>query len=163
MYTVVMAISGVLRAPVGGQPIPEGVALYHALTGDFNLVLSDDHGLSRADWDHFAITQGLDAHSGIVPWISFHRDHAEDKLAQCDTVRRGGYSVAFVIDPDPAVCALLIATGYNTMLFTHNEYAHPDWRPDAHVHPRPWDDISHQVAENARLRLADTRSDDGSA
>jgi hypothetical protein len=153
IYTVLMSVGGVLRAPVGGQPIREGVALYHALAASLNLVLLDDDGQDE-DWENFAHVQGLDRHTTVVPWVAGH-----DRVDQCETIRRGGYSVAFVIDPDPRVCADLLMHGFNSVLFTHAEYAHPSWRPDANIRPRPWADISAQVAENARLRLADARGD----
>ena len=48
------------------------------------------------------------------------------------------------------------------MVFVHSQYSHPSWRPDTDPGVRPWDDIARQVADQARMKAADSRlrSDD---
>ena len=77
-------------------------------------------------------------------------------------LRRLGYDIDLVVEPDPSAAAGLIGAGFNTMVFVHSQYSHPAWRPDTDPGVRPWDDIAKQVADQARMKAADSRlrSDD---
>lgn len=157
-YTAAMAITGVLRNPVGGRPIPEGIAMYRALAEQFNLCLMADPDTNPEDWANFVLTEQLYSHTGPLMYPDFGpATDAENRLIQVTGLRHTGYAVAFVIEPDPATCALLLQKGYNTVLFTHAQYAHPDWRPDTKRKPRSWDELQQQVADNAAIRARDQR------
>lgn len=157
-YTAAMAITGVLRNPIGGRPIPEGIALYRALGEQFNIVLLNDPDTNAEEFQDFCITEQLFSHQGPMPWpATFFDDDAESRLVQVTGIRHGGYAMAFVIEPDPHTCALLLQKGYTTVLFTHADYAHPDWRPGAVRKPRPWSELAAQVEEQARLKAKDKR------
>lgn len=156
-YTVAMAITGVLRNPVGGLPIPEGIALYRALAQSFNLVLLADPDTNPEEFGDFCVTEQLQEHQGPVMY-PFHGDDDQDKrLRQVTSYRHAGYAMGFIVEPDPATCARLLANGYTTLLFTHANYAHPDWRPGARRKPRPWSELEAQVTEQARIRAQDKR------
>jgi hypothetical protein len=159
-YIAAMAVTGVLRTPMG-KTIPEGIALYRALTAEYtgmSLMLLNEPDADTV-FDDFCLNEGLVDHTAVVPYDIYAAPSDQgNRLAQVTNLRLSGYALAFVVEPDPDTCALLISKGYNTLLFTHAEYAYPDWRPDASLKPRPWTELSQQVADQARLRAEDKRT-----
>ena len=149
MKVAVMAVDGVLRKPVGGAPVPEGVRLYQALVRAGNVVLSHHDPIGIADWLEL---NGCVGHSFI---------EAGDTVEDCNDLRRQGYDIDLVVVPDPAVAAELIHSGFHTLLLTHSAFALPEWRPDSPRGVRAWDTITKQVADLARMRAEDARLSDG--
>ena len=158
MKTSLIVVDGILRKLTGASPIPEGVRLYQSLAKTGSVVLlgtgpADQHTL---DW--------LDLHGCVhhdfVWWWPEADPHA--RVDQVNRLRRRGYDIDLVVEPDPAAAAGLIGAGFNTMVFVHSQYSHPAWRPDTDPGVRPWDDIARQVADQARMKAADSRlrSDD---
>ena len=139
-----IAVDGVLRKLVGGSPIPEGIRLYRSLVSTGRVVF---------------LTDGS-ADDLVADWLELNGCTGRDFIARLDGVhrlRRQGYDIDLVVVPDPLLAAELIATGLNVLLFTHAKYAQPSWRPDAPQGVRPWDEITHQVAQLARMKAADER------
>ena len=152
MNTALIVIDGVLRKTMGGQPIPEGIRLYRSLvmTGEVVLLADDTEPARTLDWLDLA---GLVKHAFVQwPWVP--RANLADRANE---LRRDGYGVDLVVTPSPADVMILMEAGLNTLLFTHAQYAHPEWRPDTTKGVRPWYDITTQVATAARLKAADER------
>jgi hypothetical protein len=152
MKTALILIEGVLRKAMGGQPIPEGVRLYSSLavTGQV-VLLSTATRQDREQTEDWLELHGLTGHA-TVAWGDIG-----PRVSLANMYRRGGYDVDLVVDPDPEQVRDLIAAGFNTLLFTHAQYAHPEWRPDTDPGVQPWDSITQQVADLARAKAADAR------
>ncbi len=156
MKTSLIVVDGVLRKLIGASPIPEGIRLYQSLASTGRIILLGD---GRADnrVDDWLELNGVVQHD-FVWWKPPHHGRVE----QVNYLRRDGYDIDLVVEPDPAAAAGLIGAGFNTMVFVHSQYSHPAWRPDTDPGVRPWDDIARQVADQARMKAADSRlrSDD---
>ena len=147
MNVALIAIEGVLRKMVGGQPIPEGRRLYVSLANTGRIILVEDDGFGgNQEWLEL---NGFVQHDFTV--------YGSDVEMLANRLRREGYDVDLVIVPDPVEAQQLISSGINTMLFTHAQYSHPEWRPDTDSGVRPWDDITKQVADLARAKAKDAR------
>lgn len=157
MSTALIAIDGVMRKLVGGAPIPEGMRLYHSLASTGRVVLLADTGPSGP--------------AQVIDWLELHGCVAHDfvdyalgttHVYLANRLRRQEYGIDMVVEPNPWMAQEFIKAGYNTLLFTHSQYAHPSWRPDAGKGVQPWTEITQQVADLARLKAADhrLRSDD---
>lgn len=149
MNVALIAIEGVLRKTVGGQPIPEGRRLYVSLASTGRIILMEHDIGSNEEWLEL---NGCVQHDFLV--------HGPDTVPLVNRLRREGYDVDLVIVPDPEEAQRLIGAGVNTMLFTHAQYSHPDWRPDTARGVQPWDSITQQVAAQARAKAADARLKD---
>jgi hypothetical protein len=155
--TAVITLDGVLRKLMGSAPIPEGCRLYHALAATGSVVVLDD------DIDHDRTDDWLELHglvrhaftdtSVFVPGTTVRTTRVD----RVNALRRQGYDIDIVVDPDPVVVLQLVSAGFTTVLFTHAQYAHPAWRPDTDTGIRPWGDIVAATATLARMKAADTR------
>jgi hypothetical protein len=150
MNTSLIFIDGVLRKMTGGTLIPEGRRLYVSLSNTGRIVLA---GLvhDREQLELWLELNGCVSHD-FVFWC-----HGQSWAAVANTLRREGYDVDLVVVPDPNEAQQLIKVGFNTLLFTHAEYAHPDWRPDAPRGVQAWIEITDRVAAEARAKAKDTR------
>ena len=116
------------------SPIPEGIRLYQSLARTGSVILLDDalDSTVTADWLEL---HGLVSHAFVNFWDdTSHVDRA-------NVLRRQGYDIDLVVEPDPSAAAGLIGAGFNTMVFVHSQYSHPAWRPDTDPGVRPWADI----------------------
>lgn len=153
MSTSLILIEGVLRKEMGGQPIQAGIRLYRSLLATGRVVLlstaeSDADQASISDWLEL---HGCTAHSTVM-W-----GDVGPRVSLANMLRREGYDIELIVDPDPETVMTLIAAGFNTLLFTHAKYSRPDWRPDHAKGIIPWTAITDRVAESARLKAADSR------
>ena len=146
MKTHLINVGGVLRKPVGGAIIPDGVDLYNGLAaaGQVVLVLHGEDPEQTANWLEL---HGLVRHA----WVSQAGAVAAREL------RREGYDLGLVVIADPDEALYHIRSGINTLLFTHAQYAMPGWRPDAGKGVRAWKDIEDETARLARMKAADER------
>ena len=149
MKSYLIPVDGVLRKLVAGAPIPEGIRLYRALCSAGRVILLHDGS------DHDQVRDWLElngcAQHDFIEWGRGPRVGAANHL------RRQGYDIDLVVEPDPVVAHGLIAAGFNTLVFVHAQYAHPSWRPDTGTGIQSWDDINRQVAELARMKARDAR------
>lgn len=162
--TYAMTVEGVLRKPVGGQPIREGLELYYGLVTRGKLILLTDE-LTHDELDHWLRIEGLREHSRVI-WNSAMYGQGPGtagirRVCQLNEARRQGHAAELVVEPDPAVAAELIYNGYSTLLFTHANYAVPSWRPDYQPSPTPWSKLSAMIDDNALTRAEDKRLPDG--
>lgn len=150
MSAAILAIDGVLRRLTGGIPIPEGARLYHALAASGRVVLFDD------DFDHDRTSAWLELHGfarhDFVDW-----SNGTTHSIRANQLRRNGYHIDMVVEPDPAQAALLIRAGLNTLLFVHAQYAHPSWRPDDQAGVQAWAEITELTTRQAHLKAVDER------
>lgn len=145
MNTALIAIDGVLRKTMGGAPIPEGRRLYVSLANTGRVVLLGTGEQDEADWLGL---NGMVQHDFVV---------TDTPVLAADRMRREGYGVDLVVLAAPAQAQRLIAAGLNTLLFTHAEYAHPEWRPDTPRGLQSWQEILVAVREDARAKAKDVR------
>lgn len=153
MNTSLILIEGVLRKPMG-QPIPEGIRLYKSLAATGRVVLLSVGGGGATDREQ--ITDWLELNGCTShDTVSWGDDGPRVPLA--NMYRREGYAIDLVVDPDPATVRELIAAGFNTLLFSHAQYSHPEWLPDTDKGVQPWTEITQQVADLARAKARDAR------
>ncbi len=149
MSVALIAVNSVLRKHVGGAAIPEGMRLYQALAKTGRVVLlADDADPETLDWLEL---------NGCVQHDFVDTDTLSTHVDRANGLRRLGYDIDLVIEPNPDAALSLIKAGFNTLLFTHAQYTQPAWRPDTDPGVRPWDDITRQVADQARMKAADAR------
>jgi hypothetical protein len=153
-----MQIEGVLMRPVAQSPISEGLLIYRGLASVAAVILISGETEQRVI-DGWLLTQNLTQHGQVIyPDKQMrHYSVAENRVLQVNRLRAIGYALELVIVPEPDVAARLIEEGYNCLQFTHAAYAVPSWRPDYAGAVRPWDELSRQVADQARLRSVDER------
>jgi hypothetical protein len=149
--TALIAIEGVLRKTMGGSPIPEGIRLYRALCATGQVVLLLDDWKIREQVEAWLELNGLVGHA----FVSYAESQTHLYLA--NRLRRQGYDIDMVVEPDPWMASEMIKRGYNTLLFTHSQYSHPDWRPDAGKGVQAWQDIVDETARQAILKAKDAR------
>lgn len=154
MATAVITVEGVLRTLVGNRIIPEGARLYRALKSVGQVVLitaSEDNLLER--WLEL---EGLPKADRIMDELS-----GLDDYGLVLRTLRGvwHYDIDMVVDSDPDYVALAFDRGYNTLLFTHAQYAHPDWRPDADNRVS-WSDFVGRIESDITIKANDKRLQD---
>jgi hypothetical protein len=164
MPSVAITVEGVIRRAVGGQPVPEGLDLYYGLASRMKVVLITDEldrlpdDLRITELAYWLRLEGLMQHDRIIySEPMWQGDVAIRRICQVNDARRMGHDITMVIEPDPAVSAELLRTGYNVMTFTHAAYSVPSWRPDYKHTPTPWDKLSEQVEQESYLRANDER------
>ena len=141
---VAIALDGVLRAPVGGTPIPEGVNLYQALVGSYRIcvVLDGETSVLDALWLR---------KEGLRDYVQLHEQRPlDDRLMQYRRLQATG-PVELVVDPDPVAVAGAMELGITAMLFGHPRTTRPEWRPDYEHTPRPWDTLVQHVDKTRLL------------
>lgn len=150
-----ITVEGIMQQKVGGGPIQAGINLYRALSSTFTVALLTDQPADKLD--HWLKVEDLRSHSLVLP--SAHTYPAETRrTAQALELRKRGFSISMVFDPDPSVCAELLKYGFNACCFVHVAYADPAWRPDFEGPIRSWDDLSEaavlqRIARNEDARL----------
>lgn len=158
--SVAITIEGVIQKNVSSAPIPMGIALYHSLVQNFNVLLITS--MTQKEADRWLGLEALTRHAAIEyneGKNKFLQDGPK-RLAQLASLRGRGYHIDMVIEPSPSVSALLIANGFSTMTFTHSQYALPQWRPDYEGKPRPWAVLEAEATRVAELRHLDNRMKD---
>lgn len=148
---VAISLEGVLRAPIGLAPIPEGFNLYQALASTYRVavVLDDVDRDGAALWlrkegfrDYVALHPqrlvdrdmlGFDRGTNLPPRVSQYR-----RL-------RGVGGIELVIDADPLAITGALQMGMPGLLFTHPRVARPEFRPDHEREPRPWNALVAEV------------------
>lgn len=138
-------------------PIPVGIALYHSLKNNFNILLYSEQ--DRKTLDHWLAIEALRIHAAVeyneAPrhWLS----SPERKLTQLNSLRQRGYRIELVIEPDPEAAALMITSGFSIMNFIHSAYAMPTWRPDFTGQDRKWSTLEATANAMAEMRALDDR------
>lgn len=155
--SVAINVDGVLRKQVSSVPIPIGIALYHSLSPNFNLLLYSESG--RKELDYWLSLEALNKHAAV----EYNEDNrvwlepVSRKVTQVNSLRQRGYHIDLVIEPDPAASSALLTIGYTVMTLTHAQYAMPQWRPDYTEHPKSWAELEQQAIRLAELRALDER------
>jgi hypothetical protein len=155
--SVAMAVEGVLMKPTAAIPIPIGIALYHSLKENFNILLYSDQDSKTLD--HWLSIEALRIHSAVeynegkVQWLS----DSDRKLSQVNALRHRGFKIELVIEPDPEASAWLVSNGFNVLTLTHSQYAMPKWRPDYTGPDRTWSVLEDTVNKLAELKALDYR------
>jgi hypothetical protein len=155
--SVAISVEGVLSKYASSVPIPTGIALYHTFKENFNILLYSDQ--SRKTLDHWLAIEALNIQSA-VEYNDEQRHWLTDsgrKLEQLRSLRKRGYSIELVIEPDPAVSAAMITNGFNVMTFSHAKYAMPKWRPDFEGERPDWSVLVEAADKQAELRALDHR------
>lgn len=155
---IVITIEGVLQKVVTYAPIPSGIALYHSLADNYNILLITEND-NKAYIDDWLVLENLTKHGNVTYNDSSlaGKTAAERRLYQVNTLRARGYAIDFVIDPDPSVSAALLSVGIPVLNFLHPSYSLPQWRPDYEEHVKPWKEIEEEAERQARLRAEDNR------
>jgi hypothetical protein len=128
--------------------------LYQSLAHTGKVVLLADE-TSNAHISEWLEMEGCVNHDFIL-WYNRHVP-LRNRVDQVNYLRREGYGVDLLVEPDPGVATEVVASGVTTLLFAHAAYAHPSWRPDTDTGVQPWSDLSEQIAIQARLRARDSR------
>lgn len=154
---VAIVIDGVLRREIGGQPIPEGLALYRTWVNAYNVVLLADVAEADEELEHFYQVEQLRAH-GMTKYAPLSEiDPALARVWQVMSLRNSGYALSWVIEPDPVKSAAIFGQGFNVLHFMHAQYTRPQWRPDERHEVAAWDDLVRRETELKSLKASDNR------
>lgn len=151
MKTALIPIAGVLRKTMGGARITEGIRLYRSLLATGQVILLLDDWKARDQADDWLELQGCILHAFVASGEGCTR------LDLANRLRREGYGIDLVVEPDPSAAQELIKAGFNTLLFMHSQFAQPEWRPDTPAGVTPWKAITDRVQADARAKAADAR------
>lgn len=143
--------------PVASTIIPLGAQLYHAFRSVSQvLLISNETPVDQLE--QWLWMEQISGYAEICPPDDIMREQENYRLWQVNQLRKKGYNVELVVEPDPVTCSVLLANGYSVLNFLHALYALPAWRPDFEHTVKPWDELSHQVATLAAMRAADKRT-----
>lgn len=156
--SVAISVEGVIcKSHAYSIPISTGVALYHTLKSNFNILLYSEQ--PRKELDYFLSIEALQIQASIEynengrHWLP----GPERKLVQLNSLRQRGYRIEFAIEPDPEAAALMVVNGFNVMNFIHSAYALPQWRPDFTGKDRKWETLERTATQMAEMRALDER------
>jgi len=158
--SVAISVEGVLSRPFSASPVPLGIALYHSLKENFNILLYSDQ--DRNTLDHWLSVEALNIqvateyNESSRQWLT----DPERKLTQLNSLRQRGYKIDLVLEPNPEAAALMLINGFNILNFIHSQYAMPQWRPDFTGTGRSWDILSGMADRMAELKALDKRLKD---
>lgn len=156
---IVIVAEGVLINPVAQTPIVLGKKLYRAFCATERVLLISGE-TPKDELEGWLFMEGMTGHAEVQypdPVINIWNAD-EMRVWQVNQLRKRGYDIEVVIEPDPGNCAALLKAGFNTMVFTHAAYAIPSWRPDYEGAVRPWDELASEVGIQAVLRERDKRT-----
>lgn len=148
---VAITLEGVLRAPIGGGPVPEGVELYRAFLSTCRVaVVLDD--LDRAGAALWLKKEGLNDYVALHPQRLVDREmlgfECHTRLpARVSQYRRlrAQNGLTMVVDPDPLAITGALKMGVTGLLFAHPKVARPEFRHDYEREPRPWSEMVAEV------------------
>ncbi len=159
--SVAISVEGVLQKYQPVVPIPIGIALYHSLASNFNILLYSEG--TKKELDYWLSIEALNKHAAVEyneddrTWLA----EDERKVSQVTSLRNRGFYIDLIIEPSPSASSLLLAHGYSVMTLTHAQYALPQWRPDYEEKKKSWDELEKAATRMAELRSLDTRMKDG--
>lgn len=158
--SVAVSLEGIIQKNVSLAPIHLGIALYHSLAANFNVLLYTES--SRKSADYWLSLEALNKHAAIEYNEELRKfsSSVSRKIHQVKSLQRRGYHVDLVIEPDPEVSAALLEEGFSVLTFTHAQFALPQWRPDYEEEPRPWHKLAEMNHELALLRSLDKRMEE---
>lgn len=155
-----MPVEGVLQKSHSTAPLALGIALYHSLKANFNILLYSDQPKTQADYwlsmEALNIHAAIEYNEGERKWLP----EPERKLVQLNSLRQRSYRIELVIEPDPESAALMVFNGFNIANFIHSQYAMPQWRPDFTGQDRKWDALEKAAIRMAELKAIDQRLKD---
>jgi len=155
--SIAMSLEGVLQKSSSNVPLQLGIALYHSLKDNFNIVLYSEQ--ARKPVDYWLAIESLTSHAAVeyseanVQFLG----SPERKLSQVSSLRRRGYKIELIIESEPDASALLMLNGFNVLHFLHSQYTLPQWRPDFTGKPRNWEVLAELATQEAELKAVDMR------
>ncbi len=123
--SVALSVEGVLFKDALSVPIPLGIALYHSLKQNFNILLYSEK--TRKDLDYLLGIEALHIQAAIEynesprHWL----EPSDRKLEQLNSLRQRGYMIEAVVEPDPEAAANMVLHGFNVLHFVHAQSASP--------------------------------------
>jgi hypothetical protein len=155
--SVAICVEGVLMKNTVSVPIPTGIALYHSLKENFNILLYSDQ--DRKKLDHWLSIEALNIQTAVEyndeqrHWLS----ESDRKIAQLNSLRTRGYKIEIVIEPSPLASVAMLENGFNVLTFSHAQYAMPKWRPDFKGQKSEWAQLMEAAEKQAELKALDKR------
>lgn len=156
--TAVIAMEGVLRSPVGGAPLPQGMSLLGALNTNHVIALISDES-STEKVEHWLKVHGVNQHSYLLVADKFDpEDVGERRVRHIKRLRANGVTGSIVlVEADPRAAQACFEVGVPCLLFAYPQYLEPKHRPDHVDAIRPWADLVEEVERQNSLRTADQR------
>jgi hypothetical protein len=157
LMSVAICVEGVLQKSSPSIRMDVGVALYHSLKSNFNILLYSDQ--SKKELDYWLSLEALNSHSAVeyTDDILKYLANPDRKVSQVNSLRARGFHIDLVIEPDPDASSVLIGNGYSVMTFTHAQYSLPEWRPDYQEKRKPWQEFADESRKLAELKAMDRR------
>lgn len=154
-----IVVEGVLQQPISSAPIIAGINLYKGLSHNFHIILISDQ--DGDDLTYWLRLEGLKDHGKVIS-----KDGSLDgrtpearRLYQCNSLRASGYSIEFVVEPNPEIAAELFRNGFTVLNYLHFSYALPQWRPDFEEETKSWEDLQRAAIQDRIMRETDARLD----
>lgn len=152
-------VEGVLQTPISSAPIIAGINMYKGLANNFHIVLISDQDVD--DLAYWLRLEGLKDHGKVISKDESLDDKTPEarRLYQCNSLRASGYSLEFVIEPNPSIAAELLRGGFTVLNYLHYSYALPQWRPDYEERTKSWEDLEREARVTRLMRTEDSRLD----
>ena len=154
--SIIVTVEGILRRVTDGTGIPPGIYLIRQLAQHeaLNSFVYLTRGGNPEEVEDWLDQQGLPYDMVLASW-------SEDPVKRIRAMQQQwGYTVEYIIEPDPALAAEFVREGWMTIGFFHPYYAKPEWRPDYQETVQPWASLSEQVANAAKMKATDKRITD---
>ena len=161
--TAVIPVTGVLQKASDSGPIEAGLKLYRAMAETYNVVLIAGPDEDKDRLEHWLALHGLHQHSHVHYTEAYLVEQLGPFGSWIYTIRalrRRGFMLDIIIEPDPVVAAGLMQDGFTVLAFLHPAYARPEWRPGFTQAVQPWDELIAQVEHDQLVRNKDTRTED---
>lgn len=150
MATALMVVNGVLRDDQK-RPIPEGIALFHALSQGYRVALAVEDKIVDAHW---LMMEGLTVYQELIDEnVPGALRGQEETLSQVEYLLGRGQQVSLVVLANPQSAAFVVERGVTVSLFVHPRFTRPEYRPDWNGGMRRWDDIVTEIETQKRLEI----------
>ena len=153
--SAVICVEGILQKTVSQAPIPLGIALYHSLATNFNLLLISEQ--PKKELDYWLSIEALNRHAAVEynDNVRMFLPETIRKFHQVSALRSRKYSIDLIFDPNPSSSAMFLDSGFNVATLIHSAYAMPQWRPDYEHKTKPWSEIEEYQENMAKLKFID--------
>lgn len=158
-----MAVEGVLSDDsfglVESPPLPEGLALFHALRSQFHVVLSTSQ--TEDSW----VRRWLQYSAGIKPveWarimLADQPNWSEVEVFKRHMIlcRAAAYDVRYVVTPSPQAAIAALRMGFTPLCCPHPVYSRTSFLPQAGEGGASWEQIENEVMAGRLARQNDDR------
>lgn len=158
MSTIAMAITGVLRAEIGGGTLAYGARLFRSFLDNGYIVELLSDSLDLTFDNHWLAVNGFTGFGHVFPSSVVDETIVDTRLRQVRGIKADLQAdLQFLVEQDLRVIEKAFANGIPCLAVMVPKYQRPEFRPDFTTGPKPWDDVKAEVDKERLLKASDTR------